>query len=75
MSNEEIFKQVIQANIDTLINRINSKAFDLTVTEAFYIKNLSETEVRQLAVVFFQKNLLQRSSELTENNFNNILKS
>jgi len=59
--NPEIFREVVKANLDMLVNSITSEPFNQSILIGNPIR--TEDETRQMAVDFFQKQLAKKLYE------------
>jgi len=74
IENTDIFAEVIEANIQTLVNRMNNQALDFAVKQKFRVNQvMTEDEARYLAVAFFTKVLTERVQELNDNAVSKLL--
>jgi len=59
----DLFKEVFETNLQSFINRANNDAFDYGALNINKILNLSDDEIRSLAVNFFTKTLTKKLNE------------
>ena len=59
----EIFKEVAENNMQMLVNSFSREVFNYRALNTHKIINLTEEEVRQLAINFFAKEIAKASFE------------
>ena len=64
--NYETFKEVAESNLQMFVNGFKDSVFNYRALNTNKICNLSDSEVRQLAVNFFIKEMAKKVSEKTD---------